>query len=50
MRSHQALVSRSSFVFETVGLNPKCDTRNKSMDYVGVSMMERSQPKALDQK
>ena len=35
------------FVFETVGLNPKCDTRNKSMGYVEVSMMERSQPKGF---
>jgi hypothetical protein len=37
-------------VFEKVGVNPNCDARNKSMDYVVVSVMERSQPKGFKAK
>jgi len=37
-------------VFEKVGVNPRCDARNKSMDYVEVSVKERSQPKGFRPK
>ena len=38
------------FFVETVALNPKCDTHNKSVNYVEVSAMERSQPKGFTPK